>query len=198
MLVFRLNQDIIRGCAPIADKDGHSFNDSKKSSTLASPTGTRMPLSCANYCRFSRNHCEDAQELDNQALNQAFFVSKLACVFQRPKHALQALKESLPLGCQHSSSNVVPHPVIQVPNCEKKKSHLQLCVKRPIPSHTTLIQTQHQKPELCPSKNLSPPSLVDSVHHDPYIELWMPVPSLVCLQRSGQNGRWTDPGVNPW
>ena len=107
-------------------------------------------------------------------------------------------KESLPFGCQHSSSNVVPHPVIQIPNCEKKRSHLQLCVKRPTPSHTTLIQTQHQKPELCPSKNLSPPSFGDSVHHDPNIELWMPVPSLVCLQRSGQDGRWTDPGVNPW
>ena len=91
MLLLQLNQDIIRGCAPIADKDGHSFNDSKKSFTLASPTGTEMPLSCANSCRFSRNNCEDAQELDNQALNQAFFVSKLACVFQGPKHALQAL-----------------------------------------------------------------------------------------------------------
>ena len=50
-----------------------------------------MPLSCANSCRYSRNHCEDAQELDNQALNQVFFESKLACVFQGPKHALQAL-----------------------------------------------------------------------------------------------------------
>ena len=27
---FKLNLDIIRGCAPIADKDVHSFNDSKK------------------------------------------------------------------------------------------------------------------------------------------------------------------------
>ena len=202
MLVFKLNQDIIRGCAPIADKDVHSFNDSKKSFTFASPKKTRMPLSCANSCRFSRNHCEDAQELDNQALNQAFFVSKLACVFQGPKHALQALhaqkKESLPFGCQHSSSNVVPHPVIQVPNCEEKQSHLQLRVKRPTPPHTTLVQTQHQKPELCSSKNLSPPSFGNGVHHDPNIELWMPVPSLVCLQRSGQDGRWTDPSVNPW
>ena len=140
MLVFRLNQDIIRGCAPIADKDGHSFNESKNSFTLASPTGTRMPLSCPNSCRLSKNHCEDAQELDNQALNQAFFVSRLACVFQGPKHALQALyaesKESVPFGCQRSSSNVVPHPVMQVPNCEKKESHLQLRVKRPTPSHT--------------------------------------------------------------
>ena len=28
--LFKLNQDIIRGCAPIADKDVYSFNDSKK------------------------------------------------------------------------------------------------------------------------------------------------------------------------
>ena len=43
------------------------------------------------YDGFSRKHFEDGQELDNQALNQAFFESKLACVFEGPKHALQAL-----------------------------------------------------------------------------------------------------------
>ena len=180
------------------------FQRLERSVTLASPKGSGMPLSCANSCRLSKNHCEDAQELDIQAPNQAFFVSKLASMFPRAEACIASVvrkkKESFIFGCQHSSSHVVPHPVIQVPNCEKKESHLQLRVKRPTPSHTTLIQTQHQKPELCPSKNLSlsPPSFGDTVHHDPYIELWMPVPSLVCLQRSGQDGRWTDPSVNLW
>ena len=201
MLVFKLNQDIVRGCAPIADKDVHSFNDSKNLSHL--PRQRKQECLChAPTLADSPETIVKMQELDNQALNQAFFASKLACVFQGPKHALQALyakkKESLPFGCQHSSSNVVPHPVIQVPHCEEKESHLQLRVKRPTPPHTTLVQTQHQKPELCSSKNLSPPSFGNGVHHDPNIELWMPVPSLVCLQRSGQDGRLTDPGVNPW
>ena len=113
MLVFKLNQDIIRGCAPIADKDGHSFNDSKKSFTLASPTRNKNASVMRQLL------------LDNQALNQAFFVSKLVCVFQGTEACIASVvgkkKESLPFGCQHSSSNVFPHPVIQVPNCEKKK-----------------------------------------------------------------------------
>ena len=106
----------------------HSFNDSKKTFTLASPTGTGTPLSCANSCRSFRNHCQDAQELDNQALNQACLHSKLACVFQGPKHVSQALyekkkKEPLPFSCQHSSPNVDPHPVMQVPAASRETSN---------------------------------------------------------------------------
>ena len=146
-----------------------------------------MPLSCANSCRFYKNHCEDAQELDNQTLNQAFLVSKLASVFQGVEACIASVvcKKKESTSCDTS-------PKLW------KKYHLQFCIKRPTPSHTTLIQTQHPKPELCPNKNLSPPSFGDNVHHDPNIELWMPLPSLVCLQRSGQDGRWTDPSVNPW
>ena len=54
--------------------------------------------------------------------------------------------------------------------------------------------------ELCSNKNLSPPKLGRNVHHDPNIELWMlwmPVQSLVRLQRSGQDGGQSDPSVDP-
>ena len=97
------------------------------------------------------------------------------------KRCNEKKKESLPFGCQHSSSNVVPYPVIHVPNCEKKKSHLQLCVKPPTPSHTTLIQTQHQKPELCPNKNLSLPSFGNNVQTSNS--------GCLCLRSCASNGR---------
>ena len=57
------------------------------------------------------------KKLDNQALNQAFFESNLACVCQGPKHALLALY-ALPFSCQHSSPKVVPRSVVRVPDCE--------------------------------------------------------------------------------
>ena len=81
-------------------------------------------------------------------------------------HHKRCTQKEETVACQHSSPNVVPHPVIQVPNCEKKESHLQLRVKRPTPPHTTRSQIQHQKPELCSSMELFRPSFGHNVHHD--------------------------------
>ena len=163
MLVLGWTKTSFEVALPIANKDGHSFNDSKKSLTLVSPMGTRMPLSCANFCKLSKNHCEDTQKMDNPTLNQAFLVSKLACVFQRPQQALYAkTKNRCPL-----ASNTPARMSFHILWCKSQT------VKR-----RNLICSFAWNVQLLPTLHWSKQSIGNNVHHDPNIELWMQ-PSLL-------------------
>ena len=92
-------------------------------------------------------------------------------MFQGPNHPLQALyakRNCCPLAA-NTPARMSFHILRYKSQTVNRKSHQQLRVERPTPSHTALIQTQHQRQNFVPAR-ISPPRFGDSIHHDRQIE----------------------------